>query len=789
MNKQNFYIENILKQGSVNLYINQTFPKVLTKLPNINKAYIIQRDNDLSKVLELLNHSRKVVLVNGLGGIGKTTLAKILLEDYKTEYQHIAWIDVASDLKEAFTRRVFMQNLGIDINEVTKLTTDTNHLFEIVINRLRQIPGNNLLVIDNAEEDIHQEQMKDYISLSDNWNILVTSRQNIEGFETYELGVLPQNDAIALFKLHYKKAKNTSAFDEVIIKILEAIDYHTLAIEIIARTAHQQKWSLKHTIDELYKNGLDFSEKTNIKLNYSGKERVEDIFKFILAAFKVSHLNETAQWILKHFSILPSLPIHFENNEGENIQAFLNINQTTTLRDNFTDAITQLGHTGWLQWEAQNDRFQMHRVVQEVLRAQLQPQFEDCQTMIHFFNEQLDVKTGYNPILLKRWSVYVDAILRYIKANEAILVNMWTSLGFLTTDFSEYEKALKYQTEAKQLAEKLHDNYWIATVLSNTAIIHRQQDELITAQQQLTQALDLYQNEEDLIRVTWKANLGIVHRHLGNYEEAKNLLEEALQSDLEVHGDAHPRTSLRQSVLSNVYFNLGEYTKASKLAERALNTDLKTLGKEHPKIPIRQSNLANACLKLGQYGKAKTLLEQAVELTEDLLGEEHTELATFLNGLASAYNGLGQYDLAIDKLNKAIQIFTNSLGENNRKTIHVKNTLAQTYVRNHQINQALALAKDNIAIAETLQLEETEFYGLLLHTLGCCLMHGSTIEVMEQSKKSFQQAYKIFRTHLGDEHPMTKNTWEWIWKVEDRLDALRFPMMRRFDDFRGNLEK
>ncbi len=776
-------IENILKTGKINIYKPKNFPKALTNLPTINRNYIVKRNKDIEAVIYRLNKAKKVVLVNGIGGIGKTTLAKILLDDHKTIFKHIVWINVTNGVKNAFIHQSLMQNLGIDIEKLLTITADNDILFELVINRLRQISGNNLLVIDNVAGDIHQKQTKDYINLSENWNVLVTSRQKIEGFDSYELGVLPQKDAIELFKLHYKEAQNTTEFNAIIVKILEAVDYHTLAIEIIARIAHQQGWSLGYTIEKLATNGLDFQERTNIKLNYSDKKPVRDVFSFILAAFKVTNITDKAKWILKQFAVLPSLPIHFENNDGENIQSFLNISKTPFIRDNFTDTISKLGDNGWLYWESEQDRFQMHRVVQEVLRKQLQPRFEDCYIMLEYFYEQFDLKTGYNPILLKRWSVYISEILKHIKADEPIIVKLLTGLGYLTTDFADYKTALQYQKDAIQSAQNLKDNYLTAVVLSNTSIIHRQLDNLTKAEQQLKEALKLYQNEEDLIRVTWKANLGIIYRHLGNYIKAKDLLETALESDIAVHGKRHPRTSLRQSVLSNVYLNLGEYNRAVTLANESLQTDLKLLGKKHPKIAVRQSNLANAYLRLRQYEKARVLLEGAVQLTEELLGENHTELATFLNGLASAYNGLGQYKRAITTLNKAIRIFINTFGVTNRKTIQVKNTLAQTYIRNSQVEQALNIAKDNIDTAKEMQVEKTEFYGLLLHTLGCSLVLSDMIQDVEQSKKKFEEAYQIFRRHLGDKHPMTKNTWEWIWKANDRLDALMFPMLRKFDDF------
>ncbi|MCD6273875.1 MAG: trypsin-like peptidase domain-containing protein [Deltaproteobacteria bacterium] len=73
-------------------------PKRLTaKLPIISPDKIIGRRDELEDLHQRLFDNKQVVLVNGLGGIGKTTLAQAYIGKYWEEYHHVAWFSLLSD--------------------------------------------------------------------------------------------------------------------------------------------------------------------------------------------------------------------------------------------------------------------------------------------------------------------------------------------------------------------------------------------------------------------------------------------------------------------------------------------------------------------------------------------------------------------------------------------------------------------------------------------------------------------------------------------------------------------
>ncbi len=167
------------------------------------------------------------------------------------------------------------------------------------------------------------------------------------------------------------------------------------------------------------------------------------------------------------------------------------------------------------------------------------------------------------------------------------------------------------------------------------------------------------------------SNLSNVLRDLGgeeNLKAARAALERALKIDEAAHGPDHPKVATRLSNLANVLRNLGgeENLKAARAAlERALKIDEAAHGPDHPKVATRLSNLANVLRNLGgeeNLKAARAALERALKIDEAALGPDHPNVGIRHVNMAPLLDQLGDRAGALRHAERALAIFTASLG-------------------------------------------------------------------------------------------------------------------------------
>ncbi|MCP4130403.1 MAG: ATP-binding protein [bacterium] len=152
--------------------------KFLTKLPSKN-IKLVGREKDLAAFEKLIGSEGLVLLVNGIGGIGKTELCKRYFWKHLESYEYVGWVNYYSGIKDSIVSN-FKKSL-IDIAD-----SDTyDIIYNKIIDFLQSLPKNSLLIFDNVdnEDDTDLDIIK-ALPLK----VAVTSRAKLKGFNDYGLG-------------------------------------------------------------------------------------------------------------------------------------------------------------------------------------------------------------------------------------------------------------------------------------------------------------------------------------------------------------------------------------------------------------------------------------------------------------------------------------------------------------------------------------------------------------------------------------------------------------------------
>jgi tetratricopeptide (TPR) repeat protein len=668
--KGNLSIGDTIIEQQTNVYNlppKTSYPKELSdRLPTLRADKIVGRAQDLEELHQRLFNHQQVVLVNGMGGIGKTTLARVYMTHYYEAYEHLVWIGVNPE-NSSFELDVVNTKGLLENLKIRATGKKGDDLFQEVLRTLKAIPGQPcLMILDNATAALQDH--KDYLPNQPHWHILATSRERIAHFDVKELGFLTEAEAIELFELYYKRKSLDAAFLKELVQDLE---YHTLTIEILAKTAHKQRTPPQQILTALQKD-----LPTDAEVPHSDNKKVAKLLHYLCTMFGMSNLEDGEKHLLQQLSCLPPEWQPFGVLED------LLVQEEGQTRAVLAATLSALVDKGWVLENQELDGYKLHRIIATVVQRSIPPSVVDLDFLIKRITAKLFVdEVKDNPVDAFVWVDYGKVVLAMFEEStvEAIAV-LQNNLGLILQDLGDYAGARKLLEKAMNSDEANFGEEHPTTAVrySNLGLIIKALGDYEGARELLEKAMNSAEanfGEEHPTTAVRYSNLGMILQDLGDYAGARDLLEKAMNSAEANFGEEHPTTAGSYSNLGLILKALGDYAGARKLLEKAMNSDEANFGEEHPTTAVSYSNLGMILKALGDYAGARKLLEKAMNSAEANFGEEHPTTAVRYSNLGMILQDLENYEGAKGLIEKALLIFENQLGVEHPHTKIVQGNL------------------------------------------------------------------------------------------------------------------
>ena len=433
------------------------------------------RDNELKEISEHLK-TNNVLFVNGVGGIGKSTLVRKFIRENRDGYDVMLYLEYNGDIKHTIC-----DDDQIHISTVSRYSGESiEAYYNRKIKAIKNICNGKktLLVMDNYTDRVTKELNK---LISVGYDAIIVTRNNLpeKSYPVMTIGAIENRTELQMLISLNLGRTMTKEENTAFYKIIELTQGHTLVIELIARQISSGRISVKTALELIWKNGITHYSDDKIGNIKDGEEKYAAISSIVSGLFKAENMPAYHIAALKTLSLLDV--------RGFEVKLFCDILKAINIPD-----LLSLSSCGWIVLD---DRVRVHPVIAETVRSWKWPEISH-ENIMELYSTVVDIYSGLDnagqiKVIIKNAKEYVSEYpLHYNIAMYYDMLGTYFDVmlngGYFTINSKEkfyLDKMITVTEKAIKYMEKTENNKKLLKMyLSRVAVLIRsypEQDKLI----------------------------------------------------------------------------------------------------------------------------------------------------------------------------------------------------------------------------------------------------------------------------------------------------------------------
>jgi tetratricopeptide (TPR) repeat protein len=180
----------------------------------------------------------------------------------------------------------------------------------------------------------------------------------------------------------------------------------------------------------------------------------------------------------------------------------------------------------------------------------------------------------------------------------------------------------------------------------------------------------------------------------GRLAEAEAAFRELLDRQIRALGDEHPGILPIRHQLARVVGKQGRWAEAEAAHRRILDARRRVFGEEHPRTLTTRHNLTGVIGKQGRWAEAEEAYRDLLEALDRVLGEDHRDTLATRSKLAGAVAGQGRWEEAEAMYRAALDARIRVHGENHPYTLDTRHDLASVTAGQGRWDEGEALYRE-----------------------------------------------------------------------------------------------
>lgn len=709
------------------------------------------RKNDAEKILQRLKEEKLLIVVNGIGGIGKTRLCKYIyrtVEAQKTpiKFDHIAWINYSNNLIDSFIH-------AFPTEWIPHKNATREEKYRCILQKINSLAEkkNILLIIDNVDHLptydlslVTLTQLRCYV--------MVTSRLKFMEKNIYSLGMLERSAAKELFLCYYtyNYEKKDDEISNVLPDLLNLCGFHAMTIELLAKSFNSGEIKIISAYHKLIKNHFDLSAfNGKITTDWDNETKEASIAKHIGRLFSIMGLPPEEKELLYILSFFSPTDLPISN--------LLRILDKQTVMAPLSNIIKK----GWINCE--KDIIVMHASVKFAIQHTRKKTsvikytylLENLANELHWNNSSAEISYLISHAeamfitFKKSHTFHLISLISRISDYYLYEGNLKSSIYYLQQEICVLKSFPNREKEIAECFKKIGTQY---QELGNAKSAYKFYKKSLKLRKQFYLPISFERSE-------CYAHIAFYYQDIGQYWKALSNAKKAFNIRFHLYGPEHEITAWSYNNLALLYFYLFEYEKALTFINYSIRIREAILHKgsmdtNRHELDVAQSKSIRGLIyqALKMFEKAYVDQVEALEIRVKCLNKQHIITATSYCRVVSArccLNDVQDFDCYLNLAETAIAIDVATIGEDAIDTAEAYLAKGRVLRRKKEYIEAINLFVYSINIIESAYNKNYPRLSKILEELGDMYLEYAD---HLQAKRSYQRAYYIRTLFLPSSH-------------------------------------
>lgn len=659
----------------------------------------IGRHEELKEVARRLEEDG-YVFVKGVGGIGKSEMAKMFAKQYGDRFHTVQFCKYNGSLK--------MLTASLEMNGIKD---ENERNFDELVkekNRVLHTSGpRTLIVVDNFNVT-HDDFLREFLPTDNHqFKVIFTTRCQMEADyykdKTYELTELSEEDCEKLFFKHYI-TEPTEDKKRYVRNIISAVGANTLVLVLLAKAVQKTGISLEEMLKKLKSQELD---KLEIEIfheyDFSSEERktYNQLYTHLKTVFNVSELEKEELEILKNLTLI--------SQRGIEIEEFTSCCKLAVSYPQ--GVIRDLIARGWIE-NMQANLISMHSIISDMIANDTKiPKHKSYYQLASHLEDFCtpDYESHISVVESKLFTA-IQLDKRYQKERVSKRLLMKIKLGRMYTNVYQPELARKYFDEAEKIAKKYWKRQYIPFIHFFQGIVEEKFGSSTTAIEYFFKVI----REERWVR-DWHNRFRLV---LESMEEIASIQLENKNYELAFYAYKsslfYAKSHLLFTYIDGILNPLISICGQMGWSER--EEKYKKMKKKYQKYAgetdycVEQERLLEEQLCSGNVGDAIRIFDEMLEQKRIELGENSPVYQDFAQNGWVAYAVKNQKEFAVRGAVASLEFCEKTYGENSMLLAEQLALVANLISELFEIEYAVECANRAIKICEHNRKEESYIY-------------------------------------------------------------------------------